>query len=77
MSPVTAAEYLGKKLCRTIEALEIPHSGSSVGKHLTVSIGVAGMVPTFGESYNLLVDSADKALYEAKKTGRNRVVASS
>lgn len=39
---------------------------------LTISIGLA--MYTFENTIEELVDKADKALYEAKKTGRNKIV---
>lgn len=42
------------------------------GAHVTLSAGVAQYMP--GESTENLLRRADHALYEAKKTGRNRVV---
>jgi diguanylate cyclase (GGDEF)-like protein len=42
--------------------------------HLTVSVGVASS-PLDAQTKSALVDAADKALYEAKRTGKNRVVA--
>jgi diguanylate cyclase (GGDEF)-like protein len=40
--------------------------------HITVSIGIAGM-PEHATSVAELVEKADKALYLAKKLGKNRV----
>jgi len=40
---------------------------------LTVSCGVASLVPTDPEAWNTLVDRADRALYAAKAAGRNCV----
>jgi two-component system chemotaxis family response regulator WspR len=43
-------------------------------KYLTISAGMASTVPDNNNSYAQLLDEADKALYMAKKTGRNKVV---
>ena len=40
---------------------------------LTVSLGVASSVPDAAKEPMELIDAADKALYRAKKTGRNNV----
>ncbi len=56
-----------------LAALALPHP-SAPGGHLTVSIGIALRVPTAGGAPESLLAAADAALYEAKRTGRNRVV---
>jgi diguanylate cyclase (GGDEF)-like protein len=50
-----------------IEKMDIPLVGS-----VTVSLGVA-VFPLHASSRELLVEAADRALYQAKRTGRNRV----
>lgn len=41
--------------------------------HLTLSLGVAGYAPVFMRTTEELVDATDRALYQAKAHGRNRV----
>jgi diguanylate cyclase (GGDEF)-like protein len=61
---------------KAIEDLQINHSESPCG-HVTVSIGVESMVPEKFQTSADLVEAADTALYDAKRRGRNNVVAHS
>lgn len=63
---------VAQKLCSTIANLNIPHAGADLG-HLTVSIGVAAVVPQLEDDMSELIKAADTALYRAKGSGRNRV----
>lgn len=60
-------------LCKKIEDLHIPYSGSTVSQYLTVSIGVTARIPDINSSPKDLFLIADKALYQAKAAGRNQV----
>jgi diguanylate cyclase (GGDEF)-like protein/PAS domain S-box-containing protein len=71
-----AAANMAESLRQAVEGLAIPHMASTVGDRVTVSLGVATLVPRPGETPDVLVESADRALYEAKQQGRNRCVAS-
>jgi len=64
----------GKALVQSVEDMKIPHPMSSHSKYVTISAGMAINVPNDNNSYTQLLDEADKALYSAKETGRNRVV---
>lgn len=59
----------------SIESLQIRHEYSSAAQHLTISIGIATVIPSKQLSYKDLINSADKELYKAKKNGRNMVCA--
>jgi len=55
-----------------VNALTVQHRGQHLGA-ITISIGVASY-PTHGSVLTDLIAAADKALYQAKADGRNRVV---
>lgn len=69
------ATALGEALRRDVEAAAMPHMRSQVAPHVTVSVGVSAATPTDMRSPEQLIAAADRALYEAKAQGRNRVVA--
>ena len=73
-TPLAGAQLVGENIRRSIEELHIPHTGSSVADHATVSVGGAFRIPTADDSLVALIGSADSALYEAKKQGRNRAI---
>jgi len=57
-----------------IEALTLVHPASPIGPYLTVSMGIACVVPAPGRSSSGAIQLADEALYDAKALGRNRIV---
>jgi two-component system chemotaxis family response regulator WspR len=72
---LAGAQYLGEKLRGIVQDLRIPHSASTVAEYVTISVGGASTIPQPRDSSLLLMETADAALYEAKRTGKNRVVA--
>jgi diguanylate cyclase (GGDEF)-like protein len=56
----------------TISGLNIPHEKSDAAPYVTVSIGIRVVRCGDSNDINTLYNSADKALYTAKKNGRNR-----
>ena len=64
---------LAEKIRRGVEELAIPHEKSPVAGVVTVSIGVAAIVPMRDSEGSLLLVAADRALYQAKTAGRNLV----
>ena len=72
-----AHEYgreLPEQLRESVRGLKIPHSESSTDQYLTVSIGVALLLPGSARSLAGAIQMADEALYQAKEEGRNRVI---
>jgi diguanylate cyclase (GGDEF)-like protein len=67
------ARRRAERVCRAVRARAMPHPQSTVGPHVTVSVGVAALAPDPHGSPEELVALADRALYRAKSRGRDRV----
>lgn len=66
------AKKYGKWICEQVLALAIPHNDSTTVPFVTVSVGLATVVPSARTSLEGLVTTADMALYTAKQSGRNQ-----
>jgi len=67
---IDGANFLANRIRVAIEKREFEHDGLNV--HITISAGVALLQEDY-EGRDL-IDAADRALYQAKKAGRNLVV---
>ncbi|HPF21309.1 MAG TPA: diguanylate cyclase, partial [Syntrophomonas sp.] len=65
---------LAERIRAEVEALGIEHQSSSVASNITVSIGISHLYPNKEDRLDLFMEKADKALYQAKADGRNRLV---
>lgn len=66
----TGARHVAEQVRQAVEALELQGDGRPV--RVTLSAGVAEAAPS--DTPETLMNLADKALYQAKQQGRNRVV---
>ena len=66
------AERIGAKILEAVRGLAIPHGSSGAAPVLTISLGIACVVPGARRSWAGIVQLADQALYAAKDGGRNR-----
>lgn len=70
---IPGAVHIAAELTDSITALAIPHAFSPVSTLVTVSIGIAAIVPDKDNlKPEILISIADQALYQAKNQGRNR-----
>ena len=71
-APLDATTRLAEKLRSQVKQLQVEHDGRRLGR-ITISIGVASY-PIHGNTITELIGAADRALYQAKTEGRDRVV---
>ncbi len=74
---LAGARAKAEELRKGVEDLKIAHDASPSSEYLTISLGVAVVVPGVDQSPDVIINMADEQLYKAKGAGRNRVAAAS
>jgi diguanylate cyclase (GGDEF)-like protein len=66
------AVKVAKNIQLEVQKLNIIHAQSPIGNLITLSLGISVRLPISDTSSESLIKDADKALYQAKKEGRDR-----
>lgn len=69
---LSGASFVAERMKQALHQIKLAHSGSPFG-HVTASFGISSAVPMPETNPLTLVEAADRALYEAKHQGRDRV----
>ena len=69
------ALIIADNIRRHVHDMGLPHKTSEVSDHVSISLGLACVIPDCGTTMSDLIEDADRALYKAKRDGRNRVQA--
>jgi diguanylate cyclase (GGDEF)-like protein len=76
-TPQEGAVHLANVILQKVRDSQIPHRTSLISHYVTISIGIATVIPpnnTLPET--ILIKAADRALYQAKQQGRDRALVS-
>lgn len=65
-------EEIANLILYSIKNLKIKHPDSPICTNITVSLGVVTTIPNPNDLLRDFIEEADKKLYDAKKSGRNR-----
>lgn len=73
-TPTSGAVHVAAAMQSGVRELQIPHAESAVSNYVTLSLGVSTIIPSTDYSPQSLIQTADKGLYQAKASGRNRII---
>jgi len=72
-SNIEGAMIVAQAMRSDIEKSDIPHVSSMIADHITISLGVGSMIPTYHATPSGMIFQVDRALYSAKQGGRNQI----
>jgi two-component system, cell cycle response regulator len=68
------AFFVANQIQELLAQKQLPHCKSNISKYITCSIGITTQIPESSQQGTIAVESADRALYQAKKQGRDRII---
>ncbi len=77
LTDTSGAQQVAEQMRANIARLHLRHESSKVASHVTISLGVASVIPSAALPPEKLIELADRAMYQAKQNGRNRVALAS
>jgi diguanylate cyclase (GGDEF)-like protein len=69
---ISQTHIVAEQIRMAIQRMCIPHEKSSVSEHVSISLGIATVIPNMDMHSPTLIEQADEALYSAKAAGRNQ-----
>jgi diguanylate cyclase (GGDEF)-like protein len=73
-TPSEGVKTVAEAIRQEIGQLKIPNALSDVSEYVTLSLGIASLIPDRDTSPEDLINLADSALYRAKEQGRDRII---
>jgi diguanylate cyclase (GGDEF)-like protein len=73
-TPAQGALHIAETIAERVKMLKLPHARSDASRYVTVSLGIATLVPNSELNSSDAIARADRALYQAKEQGRDRAV---
>lgn len=70
---MAGALHLARMMQRRVKELDIEHETSPLGRRVTISLGIATVIPDRNSDPLALMTMADQSLYQAKIKGRDRI----
>jgi two-component system cell cycle response regulator len=72
---IKGAIKVAEEIRKAMGILKIPHVRSEVGAFVSLSMGVSSILPGRSDGTEAFINEVDRLLYQAKETGRDRIVA--
>lgn len=67
------ALFIAENIACKLAQKQLPHQASPVSQYVTCSMGISTTIPRTKKSSTCMIKTADRLLYQAKKSGRNQI----